>query len=85
MIDPTPAENDSAETPGSGAPPPPRRRTFIEPREIPGLLRGAALGDAAALRRALGGRYGGRYGSLVCLALLALAAPSPRAAPGSST
>jgi hypothetical protein len=50
------------------------RRTFIEPRELPALLRGALAGDPRALRRILGGRRGGRYGfTLLLLAGLAAA------------
>lgn len=51
------------------------RRTFIEVREIPGLVRGALRGEARALRRILGGRRAGRYGVALLLAAGLLAAP----------
>jgi hypothetical protein len=51
------------------------RRTFIETREIPGLLRGALQGEARALRRILGGRRAGRYGVLLLVAAGLVAAP----------
>ena len=38
---------------------------------------GVSLGDAAALRRVLGGRRGGRYGVLLSGGLALLAAPGP--------
>jgi hypothetical protein len=47
------------------------RRTFIQLRELPGLLIGCALGRPVALRRVLGARRGGRVGAAIC-ALLAL-------------
>jgi hypothetical protein len=51
------------------------RRTFIEVREIPGLVRGALWGEARALRRILGGRRAGRYGVALVLAAGLVAAP----------
>jgi hypothetical protein len=56
------------------------RRVFLENREIPGLVRGTALGDPVACRRVLGARRAGRVGSVLALTGLALAAPSLRAA-----
>jgi hypothetical protein len=60
------------------------RRVFLETHELPGLVVGTALGDAAACRRVLGARRGGRVGVSLSLAALALAAPSLRAALGAS-
>ncbi|MCE2390947.1 MAG: hypothetical protein J4G09_05610 [Proteobacteria bacterium] len=86
-IHPTSPGNDSPGSasraggrPGSVSSAPRRRRTFVELREVPGLLLGAVRADAAALRRVLGGRRGGRIGVLICTALMVLAAPTPRAA-----
>jgi hypothetical protein len=56
------------------------RRVFLETHELPGLVAGTALGDAAACRRVLGARRGGRVGVILALAALALAAPSVRQA-----
>lgn len=64
-------------TPGRGAGP---RRNFIEIRELPALLVGAALGRAAALRRVLGARRGGRIGAALAALLAALASPDALAA-----
>jgi hypothetical protein len=64
-------------TPGHGAAP---RRNFIQTRELPGLLRGAALGRAAALRRVLGARRGGRLGAALAALPLVLASPDAPAA-----
>jgi len=58
------------------------RRVFLETHELPALVAGAALGDAAACRRVLGARRGGRIGVGLALLALALAAPSLRAALG---
>jgi hypothetical protein len=49
------------------------RRVFVEAREIPGLVSGAARGDRAALRRILGGRRSGRLAVLAAIGGLALA------------
>ena len=54
------------------------RRTFIEAREIPGLVAAALAGRASGLRRVLGARRGGRYGALLLLAAALLAAPASR-------
>jgi hypothetical protein len=56
------------------------RRTFIEWRELPGLLARAPRGDAVALRRVLGGRRGGRIGAALAAGLALLAAADPIAA-----
>jgi hypothetical protein len=56
------------------------RRAFLELHEIPGLWRGTAVADAAAVRRVLGARRGGRVGFALALTALWLAAPSLSAA-----
>jgi hypothetical protein len=58
----------------------PARRAFLETHELPRLVVGTALGEAAACRRVLGARRGGRIGVMLALAALALAAESLRAA-----
>jgi hypothetical protein len=65
----------SGSHPGTPAPPPRPRRSFVELREIPTLLLGAALGRDAALRRVLGARKTGRIGSALAAALGLIAAP----------
>jgi hypothetical protein len=66
-------------TPADGAAP---RRNFIEARELPGLLVGAALGRAPALRRVTGARRGGRLGAALAALLAALASADLIAAAG---
>ncbi|HTO71897.1 MAG TPA: hypothetical protein VMR31_18690 [Myxococcota bacterium] len=61
---------------------PAARRVFLEAHEVPALVAGVALGRAAAARRVLGARRGGRAGVALALLVLALAAPSRRAAVG---
>jgi len=63
--------------PGGGSAP---RRSFIESRELPGLLVGVALGRETALRRALGARKAGRIGAALAAALALAAASDRRAA-----
>jgi hypothetical protein len=55
-----------------------RRRTFLEAREVPGLVIGSLRGELPALRRIVGARRGGRIGVALAALGLALAAP-PRA------
>jgi hypothetical protein len=70
------SEGSNPRAPGGSAAP---RRSFIELRELPDLLLGAALGREVALRRVLGARKGGRIGAALA-ALLALGASVDRRA-----
>ncbi len=53
------------------------RRSFIEVREIPGLLAGVLRGTAAAKRRIMGARRCGRWGISLGIGALVLASPAP--------
>jgi hypothetical protein len=56
------------------------RRSFIEWREVPGLLVHAALGRDVALRRVIGARRGGRIGAILAAVPAWLAATDLAAA-----